>query len=120
MIYWNQEKNPNLDFDKWDYSGIGDNTEEAFSYIVKKNKPDNENKFITYFKEFKKCLDEYEIPYSVDYIWSSSDVMYELNGSTRIESISITLYYPEIKITNGKQEEILNDLYFSKIGRAHV
>jgi hypothetical protein len=113
MIYWNQQENPNLDFDRWDYSGIGDNTEEAFSFKIKKCKPGNENEFIAYFKEFKKCLDEYEIPYSVDYIWDSYDIMYELNSCAKVDSISITLYYPEIKISNGKQEEILNDLYFS-------
>jgi hypothetical protein len=46
MIYWNQQENPNLDFDRWDYSGIGDNTEEAFSFKIKKCKPGNENEFI--------------------------------------------------------------------------
>lgn len=109
MIYWNQQDNPNLDFDKWDLSGIGENTEEGFKVKVKKKqKEDNKNnidyekRFVSYFKEFKRCLDLYEIPYSVDYLWYCN----------RVETISISIYYPEIIITNGKHQEKLLDLYF--------
>ena len=35
MIYWNQQENPNLDFDKWDYSGVGANTEYDYKYLIR-------------------------------------------------------------------------------------
>lgn len=114
MIYWNEQENPNLDFDKWDYSGIGANTEEAFQKKIKiLFKNDKINKkydifFIKYFNEFKKCLDLYEIPYSVDYLWNN---LLDLNNN--FHAISINIYYPEIIITNNKEQEKLFNLYFS-------
>ena len=111
MIYWNQQENPNLDFDKWDYSGIGANTEYDFKYLLKYN--GNKSKIledivIEYIKEFKKYLDLYNIPYSVDYLWSS----YNTETINHIEKVCINIYYPEITITNGKEQEKLLDLYF--------
>ena len=117
MIYWNQQENPNLDFDKWDYSGIGANTEYDFKYSIKtflkktnvKNVGNNvENIVIEYIKEFKKYLDLYNIPYSIDYLWSS----YNIETVNQIDNICINIYYPEIIITNGKEEQTLLDLYF--------
>lgn len=111
MIYWNQQENPNLDFDKWDYSGIGANTEYDFKYLLKYNRNRNKNLediVIEYIKEFKKYLDLYNIPYSVDYLWSS----YNTQTINHIEKVCINIYYPEITITNGKEQEKLLDLYF--------
>jgi hypothetical protein len=116
MIYWNQQENPNLDFDKWDYSGVGANTEYDYKYLIRNylketnlNHKETENIIIEYIKEFKKYLDLYNIPYSVDYLWSN----YDTETLNTITNICINIYYPEIIITNGKEQEKLLDLYFA-------
>jgi len=125
MIYWNQQENPNLDFDKWDYSGVGANTEYDYKYLIRNylkktnlNYKEIENIIIEYIKEFKKYLDLYNIPYSVDYLWSN----YDTETLNTITNICINIYYPEIIITNGKEQEKLLDLYFAIVfdSRGHI
>ena len=63
MIYWNEQENPVLDFEKWDYRGVGYNSpEDYFKFKVKHGGYGyrDENRF-KIFNDFIEVLNKYNL-----------------------------------------------------------
>ena len=120
MIYWNNNASKELNFEKYDLSGLGEN--RAYDYFyrweikyqleldeLKLTKEDFEknklqlDKIKNVFDKFTKCLDKLNINYSINY---------RCDSQYHIYAPMIVLYYPEIIITNGKESRKLLDFYF--------